>query len=109
MRQQESDRTLSSLTEKSAKISEVRSSLRSVQSARLSQEKSKKEYVKLKDDYKALRAKYLEVIDRNHELEEEIKKYQYHIHLLEEKDLADSISSSLISHCYFIQLFDQCL
>lgn len=56
-------------------------------------EKVRKDLLKLKEEHKNLRAKYLQVVDRNSALEDELKKCRYQICLLEEKDLADSISS----------------
>ena len=56
-------------------------------------DKVRKEFLKLKDEHKNLRAKYLQLADRNSTLEDELKKCRYQIRLLEEKDLAESISS----------------
>ena len=64
-------------------------------------DKVRKDLLKIKEEHKNLRTKYLQVVDRNSVIEEELKKCRYQIHLLEEKDLAESISSKGI-FLYFL-------
>lgn len=58
--------------------------------------KLKKELMMLKEDHKLLKEKYMESVDKNIQIEEELKRCRYQIHLLEEKDLAKAISSNTL-------------
>lgn len=97
LHQIESDRTISSLHQTIEKLTADNRRLRSLQTKDIrplsTTDKVRKELLKLKDEHKNLRTKYLQIVDRNSALEDELKKCRYQIHLLEEKDLAESISS----------------
>lgn len=96
LRQIESDRAISSLNNTIEKLSADNKRLRNTQNKEPRTnvtEKTRREFLKLKEDHKKLRNQYLDVVNRNAALEEELKKCRYQIRLLEEKDLAESISS----------------